>query len=327
MKRVKVDDAVGEALAHDVIRFGPGIKALLFKRGHVIRPEDVELLKDVGNYYVYIAVAGEKGVHEDEASVRMARASIDGTLSYRGPRMGKVNLVAETPGLLKVKTEVIKQVNLIEDFIFVTRANNVGVRKGEVVGSVKIVPLAVEEGEMREVEGILNGNKPVLKIVPPKIKKIGVIITGTEVYEGRIKDAFEPILREKLGSYSLDITETAILPDEEERIEEKISEFAGKGYELILVVGGMAVDAGDVTPAAIRNSGAEVISRGIPAFPGSMAMVAYLDDVPILGLPACVITDRRTSFDLLLPKILAKEKITKEEIAELGHGGLLFSGE
>ncbi len=324
MKKVKAEDAVGKRLAHDVVRFGPGVKALLFKRGHVIRPEDVEKLKDVGNYYVYIAEAAEAGIHEDEASVRMARASIDETLSCRGPRMGKVNLVAETPGLLKVKSGVIRQANLIEDFIFVTRANNTGVRKGEVVGSVKIAPLAVEEVAMKKVEEILEKSKPVLRIIPPKIKKIGVIIPGTEIYEGRTKDAFEPILREKLGGYGLEISEAVVLPDDEEKIKEKILEFAEKGHELILVAGGMAVDAGDVTPAAIKSAGAEVISRGVPTFPGSMAMVAYLGDVPILGLPACVITDKRTSFDLFLPKVLAKERITKEEIAELGHGGLLF---
>jgi hypothetical protein len=324
VKKVKVEDAIGKPLAHDVIRFGPGVKALLFKRGHVIRPEDVEKLKDVGNYYVHIAEAAEVGVHEDDASMRMARASIDETLSCRGPRMGKVNLVAEIPGLLKVNSEAIKQVNLIEDFIFVTRANNTGVRKGEVVGSVKIVPLTVEESQMKKVEEILEKNKPVLRIIPPKIGKIGLIIPGTEICEGRVKDAFEPILKEKLEGYGLGISETIVLPDDEEKIKEKILEFAGKGCELILVAGGMAVDAGDVTPAAIKSAGAEVISRGVPTFPGSMTMVAYLDDIPILGLPACVITDKRTSFDLLLPKILAKEKITKEEIAELGHGGLLF---
>ncbi len=324
VKRVKVEDAVGAPLAHDVISYGPGLKAVLFKRGHVIQAGDIGKLKDAGNYFVYIAEAGGmEGVHEDEAALRLARASMGENLSHTKPNKGRVNLIAEVSGLLKVKPDVVKRVNLIDDFILVTRTNNTGVRKGEIVGAAKIVPLTVEDERMRGVEQILEGNKPALRVVPPKIKKIGVIVTGTEVYEGRIKDAFVPVLGEKLGNYGLAIHESAVLPDDEEKIREKILEFREGGCELILVSGGMAVDAKDLTPTAIRNTGAEVISRGVPTFPGAMIMLAYLDDIPILGLPACVIPDKRTSFDLLLPRVLAKEKITREELAEMGHGGLL----
>lgn len=322
MKRVNVEDAVGKPLAHDIVRYGPGLKAVLFKRGHVITAADVEQLKDTGNYSVYIIEGGEGGVHEDEAATRMARASAGGNICYTRPNQGKVNLLAKTPGLLKVKADVLKRVNLIEDFIFSTKPSNTGVRRGELVGSVKIVPLAVDEGRMRKVEEILRRSKPI-RVVPPKLKKIGAIITGTEVYEGRVKDAFGPALREKLAGYGLKLQEAIVVPDDEEKIKEKILGFKKKGHELILVAGGMAVDAGDVTPTAIRKTGAKVISRGVPAFPGAMIMVAYLGATPVLGLPACVIPDKRTSFDLILPRILAKEKITREELAELGHGGLI----
>jgi len=323
VKKVKVEDAIGEPLAHDVIRYGPGVKIVLFKRGHVIRAEDVKQLKDTGNYSVYI---GEDGVHEDEAAIRMARAAMGENLSYKGPDKGSINLIAEKPGLLKVKVDVLKQVNLIDDFVFVARVNNTGVKKGDVIGAAKIVPLTVDGGRMRKVEEILEKNKPVLEVIPPKIKKVGVIVTGTEVYEGRIKDAFVPVLKEKLGDYGLDVHESIILPDEEEKIKEKILEFKEKGHELILVTGGMAVDSGDLTPAAIKNTGADVVSRGAPIFPGAMIMLAYLEGVPVLGLPACVLPDKRTSFDRILPRVLAKEKITREEIAELGHGGFAWLG-
>ncbi len=320
---MRVEDAIGEPLAHDVVRYGPGVKIVLFKRGHVVRAEDVNQLKDTGNYFVYI---GEGGVHEDEAAIRMARAAMGENLSYKGPDKGSIKLIAEKPGLLKVKVDVLKQVNLIDDFVFVARVNNTGVKKGDVVGAAKIVPLTVDEGRMRKVEEILEKNKPVLEVIPPKIKKVGVIVTGTEVYEGRIKDAFVPVLKEKLGDYGLDVHESTILPDEEEKIKEKILEFKEKGHELILVTGGMAVDSGDLTPVAIKNTGADVVSRGAPIFPGAMIMLAYLKGVPVLGLPACVLPDKRTSFDRILPRVLAKEKITREEIAELGHGGFAWLG-
>lgn len=322
---MKVEDAIGEPLAHDVVRYGPGVKIALFKRGHVVRAEDVEQLKDAGNYFVYIG-GEEEGVHEDEAAIRMARAAMGENLSQKGPDKGSIRLTAEKPGLLKVKVEVIKQVNLIDDFIFVTRVNNTGVKKGAVVGAVKIVPLTIDKTRMRKVEEILEKNKPVLQVISPKIKKVGAIVTGTEVYEGRVKDAFVPVLKEKLGDYGLDVYESTILPDDEEKIKEKILEFKKKCHELIVVAGGMAVDSGDLTPTAIRNTGADVVSRGAPTFPGAMIMLAYLDGVPILGIPACVLPDKRTSLDRILPRVLVKEKITREEIAELGHGGFAWLG-
>ena len=322
---MKVEDAIGEPLAHDVVRYGPGVKIALFKRGHVVRAEDVEQLKDAGNYFVYVG-GEEEGVHEDEAAIRMARTAMGENLSHKEPDKGSVRLTAEKPGLLKVKVDVIKQVNLIDDFIFVTRVNKTGVKKGAVVGATKIVPLTVDENRMRKVEEILEKNKPVLQVISPKIKKVGAIVTGTEVYEGRIKDAFVPVLKEKLGDYDLDVHESTILPDDEEKIKEKILDFKKKGHELIVVAGGMAVDSGDLTPTAIKNTGADVVSRGAPTFPGAMIMLAYLDGVPILGIPACVLPDKRTSLDRILPRVLVKEKITREEIAELGHGGFAWLG-
>lgn len=322
MKKVKVENAIGKRLAHDVIRYGPGIKTILFKRGHTITAADVEGLKDAGNYSVYITEKKEKDVHEDEAATRMARASAGANVSYAKPNNGMVGLLAKTPGLLKVNEDVIERVNRIDDFVVSTKPNNTGVKQGAFIGAVKIIPLTVDESRMRKVEEILRRGKP-FQVVPSKLKKIGAIVTGTEVHEGRVKDAFEPALREKLASYGLKLRQAVVVPDDEEKIMEKILAFKKMGYELILVTSGMAVDAGDVTPTAIRKTGAEIISRGVPVFPGSMLMVGYLGGTAILGLPACVITDKRTSFDLLLPRVLAKEKITRSELAKMGHGGML----
>ena len=323
MKKVKAESSVGKRLAHDIIRYGPALKAVLFKRGHVVRAGDVEKLKDAGNYFVYVDDGKEKGVHEDEAATRMARTSTGENISYTRPNKAAVSLLAEKNGLLKVRVDVVKKINLIKDFVFATQVNNTGVRKGDVVGVVKIVPLTVDERRMRKMEETLKKNKPILRVVPPKVKKIGVITTGTEVYEKRVKDEFGPVLKEKLASYGLGIEKSVFLPDDEGKIREKIIEFKKKGYELILVTGGMAVDSDDVTPAAIRGTGADIVSRGVPTFPGSMIMLAYLGSTAVMGLPACVFVDKWTSFDLLLPRVLAKEKITKAELAEFGHGGLL----
>jgi hypothetical protein len=233
-------------------------------------------------------------------------------------------LLAECPGILKVKANIVKQINLIDEFLLITRADGTGVRERQAVGMIKVVPLMVEEERIKKVEEILKKNKPVLWIDPPKIKKIAVVVTGTEVYERRVKDAFIPALGKKLGEYSLDIQESTILPDDKEKITKKILEFKQRGYELILVTGGMAVDATDVTPIAIKNTGAKIIAHGIPVCPGGMIMLAYLDHVSILGVPAGALSQELASLDPILPRILAGEKITKESLAGLGIGGFLL---
>lgn len=323
MKRVKVEKAIGKPLAHDIIKYGPKTKTTLFKRGHEIERGDVKKLKDSGNSYVYVGEGEERGIHEDEAALRMAEASVGRNLTATRPEKGRVRIVSLIPGLLKSKDLAIKEVNLKGPFVFAFVGNEVGVKRGDEVASVKIIPIAVGENQLQEVERILKKNEPVLEVIPSKVNRIGLIITGTEVYEGRIEDAFEPIIKSKLNEYGLNIDETSILPDEKDRIREKIMEFEKGGFDLILITGGMAVDSEDVTRAAIKETGAKVISRGVPVFPGNMLMVAQLKNSTLLGVPACVLPDERTSFDLVLPKVLAGEKLKKEDLAGLAEGGLL----
>ncbi len=323
MKKMEVEKAIGEPLAHDVIKYGPNTKRTLFQRGHQIREGDIEKLKDSGYFFVYISEGEEEGVHENEAALRMAKASAGENLRIAKPEKGRVRILSESPGLLKAKTSVIKEVNLEKSFIYAYRGNNIGVKEKEEIASVKIAPLAVSEKRMKKVESILKGEKPVLEIKTPKARKIGAIITGTEVYEGRIDDVFEPTLRSKLEDYGLELNESILVPDDKELIKEKIQEFTERDFEVILVTGGMAVDSKDVTPSAIRDSGAQIVRRGVPIFPGNMLMVAQLKKSYILGVPACALPDERTSFDIILPRVLAKETITKDEIAELGENGIL----
>lgn len=323
MRKVELENAVGKKLAHDIIEYGPNKKRVLFKRGYEFKKSDLEKMRDTGNYFVYVTKGEEKGVHEDEAATRMAKATSGENLFILNPTKSRVRVLAKKPGLLKTKTSVIKKVNMKEPFIIASKNNNKGVRKKEEVASLKIAPLVVKEGQMKDIENILEQNKPVIEVVPPKAKKIGLIITGTEVYEGRIEDAFEPTLKEKLDAYNLDITKSIILPDDKSEIKEKIREFTEKSFDLIFVTGGMAVDSDDVTPDAIKETGADIISRSTPIFPGNMLMTARLENSIILGTPACVLPDKETSLDTILPMALAKENLTKENIAELSNGGLL----
>ncbi len=322
MKRVRTKEAIGKKLAHDVIKYGPGTKKVLFERGHEIKEEDIEKLKNSGNYFVFVSEEDDKDIHENEAASKMAKASIGKNLTFENPKKGRVRILSQISGLLKVKQNIIEKINKKEPFIFALAGNEIGVGKREEVASAKIGPLVIEENQMREVEEILEENEPVIKVKPPKVRNIGVIITGTEVYEGKVEDEFEPKLKEKLSRYDLDISNSSILPDDKEKIKNKILEFK-ENHELILVTGGMAVDSEDVTPSAIEEAGAKIIARNVPIFPGNMLMIGEFENSMILGLPACVLPDQKTSFDIILPKVLAKEKISTEDIAKLGNDGLL----
>lgn len=172
----------------------------------------------------------------------------------------------------------------------------------------------------------VGGNAPIFQLKPFQKKKAGIVATGNEVYYGRIQDTFTPVVEEKLAEYSADIIGREVSGDNPEQIEEKIRLLLKEGAELIICTGGMSVDPDDKTPAAIRRAAAEVVTYGAPVLPGAMFLLAYTrQNVPILGLPGCVMYAKRTIFDLVLPRIMAGEKLKKEDFDILGEGGLCLS--
>jgi len=323
VKIVDVEKAIGKKIAHDIIQYGPKMKAVIFKRGHVVKKEDIEKLKNAGNYRVYVEDDNFNGIHEDEAALRLMKAAAGKNTFVTRPNKGRVNLISKISGIARINVEAIKQVNLIKNFILVTVKDWSPIKQGQVIASGKIVPLSLKEEEIKRVENLLKKSKPVVGVLPPRIKKIAALITGTEVYEGRIKDGFLPALNRRFNEFGLKVSNFKILPDDPEKIKNAILLSKRTGNDLILVCGGMAVDVDDVTAKAIKMSRTRIISRGVPVFPGAMLLIGYLGDTPVLGLPACVIPDKITSFDLLLPKILLGRKMTKKDLIELAHGGLL----
>lgn len=113
-----------------------------------------------------------------------------------------------------------------------------------------------------------------------------------------------------------------IVPDDPDLITREIQNFVAQGAQLVIVTGGMSVDADDVTPQGIRNTGAEVIFYGAPILPGSQFMLAYKGHVPICGVPGGALFSRKTTLDLLLPRIFAGDIINRRDIVVMGHGGL-----
>ncbi len=320
LKKVKVEDAVGLRLAHDLTRIVPGYKGAAFRRGQIIRRNDIPTLLDMGKKQVYAWKPRPGEVHEDEAAQRMARALAGKGIDLRGPREGKMDFIARTPGLLKINVPALEKVNRAGALIVASRHSHSVVRRGDVVGGTRIIPLAIRDSKVRKVEEIGRRNRGIFSVLPFKSQKVGVIVTGSEIFEGRIKDRSAAIVAAKVQALGSRVARQAVLPDDAARIGAEIRRMKSAGCTLIVTTGGLSVDPDDVTLAGIRSSGARVIFYGVPVLPGSMSACALLGKTVILGAPACVVHDPVTALDLFLPRILAGDPISAREAALLGHG-------
>ncbi len=322
LKVVPVEEAVGLPLAHDITEIIPGKrKGPAFRRGHVVRPEDVPKLLDVGKAHLYIMELEEGELHEEDAAKRLAGAAAGPRIRLTDPVEGRVNLVAEIAGVMKVDTELLNRFNALGDLILATLPSNSYVKKGDVLAGTRTIPVVVKEDLVKKAEVICKA-KPIVTILPVPSRRVHLIVTGSEVFTGRIKDGFEPVVRRKVTEMGSDLEAVKLAPDDPARIAAHIKDSLKAGAELILVSGGMSVDPDDLTPEGIRQSGASVECHGFPVLPGSMFLMAYLKETPILGLSGCVLHDPVSAFDLLLPRLLAGEKIMRSDIITLGHGGL-----
>lgn len=321
MKAIDVSQALGMVLGQDFTRIVPGeFKGVAFKKGHIIKAEDIPMLRSMGKNNVYVMEIEAGQLHENDAAEQLAHLVVQDQLTCNGAAEGKVNVKAHCHGLLKIDSERLLQINMLEGLALSTLHNDSPVQPGELVASAKIIPLVSPQGTIDEVSEICTAG-PLIRIIPFGMKKAGLIITGNEVYHGIIEDKFEAVIKSKFATLGSQVTQTVFLPDDAGLIAENIKALAVEN-DIVFVTGGMSVDPDDITPVAVKKTGAEVAVYGTPVLPGAMFMVAYLGDVPILGIPACGMFSKVTVLDVVLPKVLAREKITRQYIASLGHGGL-----
>ncbi|MBL0389208.1 molybdopterin-binding protein [Tumebacillus sp. ITR2] len=310
-------------LAHDLTRIVPGVfKGRAFTKGHIIREEDIPELLKIGKEHIYVLELSDGELHEDDAALRMAAVLGGENMTYEDPHEGKVVLKSAIQGLLKVDVKRLMQINLIDEIAVVSRKNNTVLEPGDKICGLRAIPLTVASEKVEAVEKIAR-EMNVLTVKEFKSLKVGVVTTGSEVLKGRIQDKFGPVVRAKLEKFGSSVIEQKIVGDAVEDIRTAIEEFHANGADMVICTGGMSVDPDDRTPGAIKAAATQVVSYGMPVLPGSMMMLAYREGMPIFGLPGCVIFDDFTSFDMLLPRVLAGEIVTRAEIAELGHGGLL----
>ena len=316
MKMIKVEEAVGTILSHDVTQIIPGeFKGRLFKKGHIIKEEDIEKLLSIGKEHVYVWEPVEGQLHENDAATRISNLVVG-----EGIKEGKVDFFADIDGVLKIDKEKLFKLNSVGEIIVSTLHNNTPIRKGEKVGATRVIPLIIDEEKIITAEDLIK--EKIISVAEIKQKKCLLITTGNEVYKGRIKDAFLPVIKQKLGYYGSEVIRQVILPDEKERIIEEIQKGIDEKVDMIICTGGMSVDPDDVTPTAIKECGGELVTYGSPVLPGAMFLLAYHGNTPILGVPSCAMYSKRTVLDLVLPRVLSDERLSLEDIVEYGHGGL-----
>lgn len=361
-------------------------KGRAFKKGHIVKEEDICHLRRLGKEHLFVLNIGDDELHEDDAAYLIANALIGEGVRMEGePKEGKINLIAVRDGLLRIDADTLTRFNMVGDVMCATFHNNTVVKKGQIVAGTRAIPLVVKrdivdkavaiahevkgEGargksyEMQDagytvqdkdyhVSGIVHhasgvsGATGIIEVREIRKPKTGIVITGNEVYYGRIKDAFAPIITKKIEEFNGDIIGIYYAPDDEGFIEARLRELIEAGADLLISTGGMSVDPDDVTRFAIRRLGATDITYGSAVIPGSMFLVAYLEKpeargqkselntelrttnpelIPVLGIPACGMYHKTTIFDLILPRVLAGEIIGRKELADMGHGGLCLN--
>ena len=326
---IHLDQAVGKILAHDITEIRPGqFKGAAFKKGHVVREKDLAHLRRLGKEHLFVLHLEPGEVHEDEAALRLTKAmSGPGVIFDPAPSEGKIALKAAHRGLLKVNVESLLELNLLPHMCCSSRHNNILVEKGEIIASTRVIPLIIDEKPLNAAISVAETGRGIFSVKKFSEPQTGLIITGNEVSSGLIDDKFAPILRKKLKFFGCRLKETLFSPDNAERIAGGVKALLQNGAELIMVAGGMSVDPDDVSRMAIAEAGAVDLVYGTPVLPGAMFSYGRIDGTPILGLPACVIYYRATILDLVMPRVLAGEAITRRDLASMGHGGLCLNCE
>lgn len=326
MKQIKTEDAVGHVLCHDITRIVKGVtKDAAFRKGHVVCQEDIPLLLSLGKDHLYVWEAGENKIHENDAAEILYNLCAGTAMHPSEIKEGKIEVLADCDGVLLVDLEKLRRINALGEMMIATRHSRTMVKKGDKLAGTRIIPMVIGREKLEEAQKIGAG-VPILTLQPLKAKKVSVIATGNEVFYKRIADSFTPVIEDKVREFGGVVFDQDVLPDDPEAITARILAAIDKGADLVVCTGGMSVDPDDKTPLAIKNTGADIISYGAPVLPGAMFLLSYYrGNIPVLGLPGCVMYGKRTIFDLVLPRIMADVPISQEDLAGLGHGGLCLS--
>lgn len=323
MKRIPTKEAVGHVLCHDMTQIIPGVyKDARFRKGHIVTEEDIPVLLSMGKEHLYVWEMIPGMLHENGAAERMAALCGKENMVLSPVKEGKIELTAACDGLFRVDTQRLDAVNEVDDLMIATRKGNTAVHKGDKLAGTRVIPLIIEEEKLITAEQIV-GDRPLLELLPYRMRTAAIIATGSEVKSGRIEDKFTPVVKAKLAAYGIETLSVTYSGDGVENVAAAVREAGASGVDVILCTGGMSVDPDDNTPGGIRAAGARIVTYGAPVLPGAMFLLGYFEDgTVIMGLPGCVMYAGATVFDLVLPRVAAGVELTKKDFTAMGEGGL-----
>ncbi|WP_051327959.1 FmdE family protein [Desulfatirhabdium butyrativorans] len=324
LKAVSVEEAIGKPIVHDMTEIIPGkSKGPAFQKGHVLDAGDLCRLHQMGKEQVYVTdetAIGSGWVHENEAALAFAKAMSGERIGRSDPpREGKINLFAAEDGLLVVADDILERFNRIEGVMCASRKSYSVLQKGQVFAGTRAIPLYLPRTTFERAMQVLD-EKPIFSIHPMRQAKVGILVTGTEVFRGLVEDKFIPIIRAKVEAYGCSVVRTDIVPDDRNAISEGIQAILQAGADLLVTTAGLSVDPDDVTRQGLLDAGASGMLYGSAILPGAMTLLARIGNVQVIGVPACALYFKITSFDLLLPRLLANVPIQREHLAKMGHG-------
>jgi hypothetical protein len=326
MEKVKTEDAVGKILASDVTEVVLGVKkGPLFKRGHPIVEEDIIKLISIGKHYLWVeSDVKNSSVHEDIAAVEMMEGIKGDNISVTSPSESRVKLVAEEDGVVIINKEGLGRLNSLEDVAIAVRRNFTFVKKGQEIGTGKVIPVAIPESEMKEINLIEKECSPIVAINSFKVNRIAIFPVGNEFIEGLREEKISEKVQHYFEELGQEVLLRKVLPDDEEKIAQVGLDAIKLGANFIIFVGGMGVDPDDKTVEGIKKMGAEIVRYGVPIFPGQTFLVSYKDQSVVIGMPSGIgMFGQGTSFHRLMPILLSGYRLSKEEIIEMGEGGFI----
>ncbi len=325
LKAVSLEEALGQTALHDMTQIIPfKSKGAAFHHGHRFTAGDMCRLQQMGRRHVFVAEENpprKEWVHENEAALAFGQAMAgEGVQIQAAPREGKLTLVASRDGMLLVDVEKLHRFNTVPDVMCASRKSFTLVREGRAIAGTRAIPLFLSRTGYERALTVLRG-EPIFQVSPLRSARVGILVTGTEVFQNLVEDRFIPILTAKMEPYGCTVVKTSIVPDDREMIRREVQELVRCGCEVLLTTAGLSVDPDDVTRQGLIDAGLVDMHYGVPLLPGAMTLLGKIAKVPVLGVPACALYFKTTSFDILFPRLLAGVELESADLARLGHGG------
>ena len=329
LKAIPIENAVGQHALNDMTRIIPGReKGPAFRRGQKIRAGDVCRLQQMGRGRIYTvedAKPDRAWIHEDEAALAFAAAMAGPGVAYtEKPSEGKADFIAEGKGLLTIEKDRLEMFNMVPGVMCATRQNFSVLGQGLRFAGTRAIPLYLARRDFEKAMAVLEEG-PLFTIHPLRSAKVGVLVTGTEIFRGLVDDKFIPIIRNKVETLGSRLVDAVIAPDERPMIRDGIRRLLDAGADLIVTTAGLSVDPDDVTRQALMDVGVRDMLYGVPVLPGAMTLIGRIGSVQVFGVPACALYYKTTSLDLLLPRLLAGISVTRRDLAQMAEGGFCLN--